>query len=67
MASLVLREQIAKLGESAERFAISRLPELVEAIKREILSEDFQRQFEDEIAKQIQEHSRAALRRSAAR
>ena len=67
MAPLVLREQIAKLGESAEQFAITRLPELVEAIKREILSEDFQRQFEDEIANQIQEHSRAAAWRSAAR
>jgi general secretion pathway protein A len=66
MAPHVLQEQIAKLGESSDQFAVSRLPELVEAIKREILSEDFQQQFEDEIAKQIQEYSTALVRRSRA-
>jgi len=63
----VIEEQIAKLGETAEQFPINRLAELVRALKPEILSEDLQRQFEDEVAKQIQEPARAAVPQSAAR
>jgi general secretion pathway protein A len=57
MASLVLRDRITRLGESVERFPIARLPELVAAIKQEILSEALRRRFEEQIAKQVQEHS----------
>jgi hypothetical protein len=65
MASLVLRERIARLGESAEEFPIVRLPELVAAIKQEILSEALRLRFEEEIAAQVQEHSKFAVWRSS--
>ncbi|MGH7793866.1 MAG: ExeA family protein [Candidatus Binatia bacterium] len=67
MASLVLKEQIAGLRESPEEFPILRLPELVAAIKKEILSENLRLRFENEIAKEIQEHSKPAAPRSSAR
>jgi type II secretory pathway predicted ATPase ExeA len=67
MASLVLKEQIAGLGESPEEFPIIRLPDLMESIKQEILSEGLRLRFEEEIAKQIQEHSKPAAWRSSAR
>jgi len=66
MASLVLKEQIAGLGESPEEFPIIRLPDLMESIKQEILSEGLRVRFEEEIAKQIQEHSKPAAWRSSA-
>ena len=53
MASIIVREQIAALGESAESFPRARLPELLEGISREIsdkrLKVSFQKQISDEI------------------
>jgi general secretion pathway protein A len=65
MASLVLRDRIARLGESATEFPIVRLPELVAAIKQEILSEPLKRRFEQDVATQVQEHSKVAVWRSS--
>jgi type II secretory pathway predicted ATPase ExeA len=67
MAVLVLRDRIAALGEKAEEFPIVRLPELVGAIKQEILSEALRLRFEEQIATQIQEHSQVAVWRSLAK
>jgi general secretion pathway protein A len=67
MASLVLKEQIAGLGESPEKFPILRLPDLVMAIKQEILSAGLRLRFENEMAKEIQEQSKHAAPRSSAR
>jgi general secretion pathway protein A len=64
MASVVLKERIASLGESSEEFPIARLPELVTTIKHEILSEAMRVRFEKEIATQIQQHSKSAFLRS---
>jgi general secretion pathway protein A len=65
MATMVLKERIAGLGESIEEFPVVRLPELVAAIKHEILSEALRLRFEKEIAAQIQEHSKFAIWRSS--
>jgi hypothetical protein len=67
MASLVLQERIALLGESIEEFPIVRLPELVQAIKQEILSKALRRRFEAEIAEQVQEYSKLAVWRASAK
>jgi hypothetical protein len=67
MASLVLKERIASLGESVEAFPIVRLPELVAAIKQEILSEALRLRFEKEVAEQIQQHSQFVAWRSSAK
>jgi hypothetical protein len=67
MASLVLKERIAGLGESVEEFPIVRLPELVAAIKQEILSEALRLRFEKEVAEQIQQHSQFVAWRSSAK
>jgi hypothetical protein len=67
MASLVLKERIAGLGESVEAFPIVRLPELVAAIKQEILSEALRLRFEKEVAEQIQQHSQFVAWRSSAK
>jgi hypothetical protein len=67
MASLVLRDRIAALGEAVEEFPIARLPELVAAIKQEILSEALRMRFEEQIAAQVQEHSKAAFWRASSK
>jgi hypothetical protein len=67
MASLVLKERVAALGESVEAFPIVRLPELVAAIKQEILSEALRLRFEKEVAEQIQQHSQFVAWRSSAK
>jgi len=63
----VLKEKIAGLGESREKFPVLRLPDLVVAIKQEILSAGLRLQFENEMAKEIQEQSKHAAPRSSAR
>jgi hypothetical protein len=65
MAFLVLRDRIAALGEAVEEFPIVRLPELVAAIKQEILSEALRQRFEEQIAAEVQEHSKAAVWRAS--
>jgi len=65
MASVVFKDRIARLGESVEEFPIIRLPELIAAIKQEILNEPLRLRFEVETAEQIQEHSRLAVPRSS--
>jgi hypothetical protein len=67
MASLVLKERVAGLGESVNAFPIVRLPELVAAIKQEILSEALKRRFEEDVAAQVQEHSKFPVWRSSAK
>lgn len=64
MASLVLNERIAVLDESPDEFPIVRLPELVAAVKREILSESLRKRFEKEVAEQILAYSKTAGRRT---
>lgn len=56
MASLVIRDQAAKLGESAERFPIDRLPDLVNEIKLEILNDGLRQRFEKDVATQIRQY-----------
>ena len=58
MASVVCRDQITELGESPEQFPISRIGDLVEAIKGEILSDGLRLKFEEEVATQVRELSK---------
>ena len=50
MASVVVREQAATLGESLEQFPTSRLGELLHALKADILSDDLRQAFEEQFA-----------------
>lgn len=53
MASVVVREQAATLGESLEQFPISRLGELLHELKADILSDDLRQAFEEQIAQHL--------------
>jgi general secretion pathway protein A len=53
MASVVVREEAAALGESWEQFPTSRLGELLHALKADILSDDLREVFEEQIAQQL--------------
>lgn len=53
MASVVVREQAATLGESLEQFPTSRLLELLHALKADILSDDLRQAFEEQIAQHL--------------
>ena len=53
MASVVVREQAATLGESLEQFPTSRLGELLHALKADILSDDLRQAFEEQIAQHL--------------
>ncbi len=55
MAAVVVREQVATLGESLEQFPISRLGELLHALKADILSDDLRQAFEDLFARHFNE------------
>lgn len=57
MAPVVLREQVANLGQSLERFPNSRLGDLLLALKSEILSEDLRETFEAQMHKHLQVYS----------
>jgi general secretion pathway protein A len=56
MAPCVIKGQAAALGESLERFPMLRLRDLMQGIKKEILSETLRTAFEKQIAKEIAEH-----------
>ena len=64
MAPVVVREQIASLGHSLEQFPVSRLGDLLQALKADILSDDLRETFEERMGKQIQEYSNSPLRRA---
>ena len=67
MARLVIRGQVAALGESVERFPIMRLPELIQDIKSEILSEPLRTAFEVQIRAEIAQYTKPAGLRYSAR
>jgi hypothetical protein len=54
IAPLVLREQIVALGESPEAFPRARIEELIIQVSIEISNESTRRQFQKEIAREIQ-------------
>jgi succinoglycan biosynthesis transport protein ExoP len=54
IAPLVLRERIVALGESAEEFPRARIEELIVDLSIEISYEPIRRQFQKEMARQIQ-------------
>jgi hypothetical protein len=58
MASLVVRDQIAKLSKSGQGFPAVQLQQLIAAVKQEILSDDLRRRFEEEMTHHVQKHSR---------
>jgi hypothetical protein len=58
MACLVIKEKIARLGEPLERFPVARLPDLIKAIKNEILSDAMRVAFEDQIIKEIEHQTK---------
>ena len=64
IAPLVVREQIAALGESLERFPMAKLTALLRAIKPEILNDYLRAVFEQRVMKQIQEYSERVQRRA---
>ena len=51
MAPLVLLEHISALGETPESFPPARLEELVQRLCKEIVTDSFRQQFEEEMAK----------------
>ena len=51
MAPLVLLEHISALGETLESFPQARLEELVQRLCKEIVTDSFRQQFEEEMAK----------------
>jgi polysaccharide biosynthesis transport protein len=53
MASLIIRDRIALLGESLESFPKSRLKELVELICAEILNQTLKRNFQQTMSSEI--------------
>ena len=53
MAPLVLLEHISALGETPESFPPARLEELVQRLCKEIVTDSFRQQFEEEMAKLI--------------
>ena len=55
MASLVVRDQIAGLGESMHAFPRGRLKELVELLSQEIFDETLKIRFRQQIAKEVEE------------
>jgi soluble cytochrome b562 len=55
MASLVVRDQIAGLGESMHAFPRGRLKELVEMLSQEIFDETLKIRFRRQMAKEIEE------------
>ena len=54
MAPLVLRERIVALGESAQAFPRARIEELIVQVSIEISTESIRRQFQKEMAREIQ-------------
>jgi general secretion pathway protein A len=58
MASFVIKDQSAALGESLQQFPLKRLPDLVQSIKREILSDGLRRQFEEHILRELQKKNK---------
>jgi hypothetical protein len=58
MASLVVRDQIAKLSKSGQGFPAVQLQQLIAAVKQEILNDDLRRRFEEEMTNHVQKHSR---------
>ncbi len=57
MAALVVKDQIAKLGESMDRFPKKSLSRLLPLIKREILNESLRQWFEEQITEEMQRPS----------
>jgi hypothetical protein len=53
MAPFVLDEHVRALGESPESFPPARLEELVERLSKEILTDSFRQQFEQEVMREI--------------
>jgi capsular exopolysaccharide synthesis family protein len=53
MAPLIIRDQIALLGESLESFPKSRLMELIELISTEILNQQLKRSFRQAISSEV--------------
>ncbi|MGH7773379.1 MAG: hypothetical protein ACREQA_14235, partial [Candidatus Binatia bacterium] len=58
MASLVVRDQIAGLGESMHAFPRGRLKELVEMLSQEIFDETLKIRFRRQMAKEIEESAK---------
>lgn len=54
MARLVVREQIARMGETVNRFPRKRLPPLLDVITREILNDGLRQQFQERMEREIQ-------------
>jgi general secretion pathway protein A len=67
MACLVIKEKAFRLGESLERFPIVKLPDLIKAIKSEILSDSMRVAFEDRIIKDIEQLTKLSGRRYSSR
>ena len=67
MARLVIKGQVAALGESLERFPVVRLHDLIKKVKSEILSEGLRAAFENQISKEIEQHTISAGRRYSGR
>jgi hypothetical protein len=56
MAPFVIKAQAAALGESLERFPVTRLRDLMQRIKSEILCDALRGAFEKQIAIEIGRH-----------
>jgi hypothetical protein len=61
VASVVVRDHVAALGESMERFPQARLPELVESLSQEILDQNRKTIFRDRVGKLLSPEKQAAV------
>ena len=53
MASIIIQDQIAAMGESKNAFPIARLAQLIDEASREIANEGMKIQFHELISKEI--------------
>jgi hypothetical protein len=60
MASVVLKEHVERLGESIAKFPSHRVPDLIAAIRREILSEHLRSFFDRAVSEQMQDYGLVA-------
>ena len=66
MASIVIRSEVAALGESMKRFPVDKLWQLTQQIKGEILNGALRAAFEKQVLSEIEQNARPSGRRNSA-
>ncbi len=66
MAPIVIRSEVAALGESMKRFPVDKLWQLTQQIKGEILNGALRAAFEKQVLREIEQNARPSSRRNSA-